>query len=96
MPPFHETAARALWKFSPVRPDLHTAIKQLVTAERVKQSDKFSGMVVERLVALFELIKLLNHGNGHHNVMLLELIDAGAVMKYNINVKDKNLLFPAP
>jgi len=26
--------------------------------------------------------------------MLLELIDAGAVMKYHIGVKDKNLLFP--
>jgi hypothetical protein len=25
--------------------------------------------------------------------MLLELIDAGAVMKYHIGVKDKNLLF---
>jgi hypothetical protein len=26
--------------------------------------------------------------------MLLELIDAGAVMEYYIRVKDKNLLFP--
>ena len=78
----------------PVRPDLHAAIKQLVAAERVKRSDKFSGMVVERLVALFKLIKLLNHGNGHHNVVLLELIDTGAVMEYHISVKDKNLLFP--
>ena len=51
-------------------------------------------MVVEGFIALFKLVKLLKNRNRHHNVMLLELIDAGAVMEYHISVKDKNLLLP--
>jgi hypothetical protein len=73
--------------------DFQTAVKQLITAQRIKCSGKFPGVKIDCGPALFELVEFFKNGDGHHNVMLLKLIDAGAVMQYYIRIKNEYFLF---
>jgi len=78
---------------SPVRPDLYAAVKELVTAQQIKGADKLAGVKVQGVIALLELVKLFENGYGNNDVVLLELVDAGAVVKDDVGVEDEYLLF---
>jgi hypothetical protein len=47
-------------------------------------------MKVQRVIALLEIVQLLNHRDGNHDIMLVELMDAVAVVKDDVGVEDKN------
>ena len=47
-------------------------------------------MEIERLIPLLEAIELLNNLDGNDNVMLLELVNALAVVQSNVGVENKS------
>ena len=46
-------------------------------------------MVVDYLTAFFKVVQLFKNCDGDDNVMLLEVVDAGAVVQDNVGIEDK-------
>jgi hypothetical protein len=60
-----------------IRCKAHPAIKQFVPANRIQCPQELPCMVIESLIALFEMIQFLKHGYGNDNIMLFKMPDKG-------------------
>jgi hypothetical protein len=75
------------------RTDLHAPVEQLVSGKLVYGADEFTRMIIQGAAAFFKLVEFLNDRDGYDDVVLFELINAGAVVKDYICVKKKDLFF---
>ena len=66
-------------------------VKQMCAAYGVKITGKLPGMMVNGLVAFLKLVQFFNNRYGDNDIVLFKLIDAGAVVKNNIGIENKNL-----
>ena len=55
--------------------------------------DEFAGVIVNRVVPFFELIKLFQHRNRQHNIVFLKILDARTVMQNHVRIQHKQLAF---
>ena len=47
-------------------------------------------IAVDNIVSFLEFIEFFDNGDGNDNVVVFELMDAGAVVKYYIGVQNKD------
>src|SRR5208337_4271709 len=64
----------------------------LVPAHPVELAGKLARVEVDDLVALLELVDLLQHGDGDHDRVLLEGVDAVVVVEDDVRVQDEDLV----
>ena len=66
-----------------------TAVEQLVPTEHVQGSEELPRVIVQHLVSLLELVQFFQDRHRNNDVVLLELKQAGAVVKNNVGVKNE-------
>ena len=66
-------------------------VKQFVTAELIQFPGKLPCMKIDDVVPFLETVQLLQHGNRHRYIVLVEVMNAFIVMKQDIGIKYKNL-----
>lgn len=79
--------------FTAFRPNAYSFVKNLVTAEIIKNTDKFAGVKIKRFIPLFKFIKLFKDLNRDNDIIILKMVDALAVMEDNIGVDNECFYF---
>jgi hypothetical protein len=69
----------------------HAAVEELAGAQTIELAHELAGMVIDGLAAFLELIEFLQHGNGEDDVVLVEVVDARAVVEDDVGVEDEDL-----
>jgi hypothetical protein len=72
--------------------DGQAAVEQLVGAQGVKRPHKLPRVKIEAPAPLLEAVQFLYHGDWNEDVVVLELVDAAAVVKNDVGVEYKDLL----
>ena len=66
------------------------AVKNSISTKFIKSPDKFAGMIVDDLVAAFEIVQFLEYRNRNNYIIIVKMAQRIAVMQNNIGIENEN------